>query len=374
MKIVVTGAAGLLGRHAAARVHARNRAAAFRGETEPFDLVRVDRATFADADRLRAALTGADVVLHFAGVNRASEEEIATGNPTIAEALVAGCRDTGASPHVVYADSTHSKGETVYGRSKRRAGEILAAAFPRYTGLILPHIFGELARPDYNNVTATFIDRVIRNEKPQVNASGRVQLLHAGAAADIALTAALDGTCGVVEPAGRDLSVVDLLETLTAFHDAYSNNTFPDLADPFDAALFNSYRQALYPDALRRPLKMNTDARGVLFEAARGGGGGQTFLSWTHPGITRGNHFHLNKVERFLVLKGDAVIRIRRVLDETVWELRVSGDEPTAVDMPTLHTHSIENVGDEPLLTLFWTHEVFDPAAPDTYADPVLRG
>ena len=121
-------------------------------------------------------------------------------------------------------------------------------------------------------------------------------------------------------------------------------------------------------------LKLNTDPRGTLFEAAKGGGGGQTFLSWTHPGVTRGNHFHLGKVERFLVLEGEAVIRIRRVLDDRLWEYTVSGAAPAAIDMPPLHTHSIENVGAGPLLTLFWTHDIFDPAAPDTYADPVLTG
>src|SRR5690606_3916510 len=136
-------------------------------------------------------------------------------------------------------------------------------------------------------------------------------------------------------------------ERLMAFHSAYSANLFPDLTDAFDLALFNSYRSALYTQHFSRPLKLHTDRRGTLFEASRSsGGGGQTFLSWTHSGITRGDHFHLGKVERFVVLEGEALIRIRRVLSERVWEYRVSGEAPAAVDMPTLHTHSIENVGD----------------------------
>ena len=91
------------------------------------------------------------------------------------------------------------------------------------------------------------------------------------------------------------------------------------------------------------------------------------------PGMTRGDHFHLNKVERFLVVQGEAMIRIRKVLSDEVWEYRVSGDAPAPVDMPTLHTHSIENTGDTELLTLFWTHDLFDPANPDTFADKVLK-
>lgn len=373
MKVVVTGAAGLLGWHTSARLHARNCAERFKGGEASLELAPLTRAQFADPLILRTALEGADAVLHFAGVNRGSDAEVSEGNPRIAEALAAACREAVVQPHIVYANSTHAAGDTLYGRSKRRAGEILADCTARYTDLVLPHIFGEGARPDYNNVTATFIDRVIAGSRPQVTSGAQVHLLHAGEAAELAIAAVLEGQCGRIQPAGRPTLVSDLLDQISSFHEAYSNNLFPDLSDPFDLALFNSYRTALYPAGFPRPLKLHTDPRGTLFEASRSsGGGGQTFLSWTHPGVTRGNHFHLSKVERFLVLEGEAVIRIRRVLDDRLWEYRVSGAEPAPVDMPTLHTHSIENTGDRPLLTLFWTQEIFDPAAPDTYADPVL--
>jgi len=373
VKIVVTGAGGLIGWHAAARLHARNCAARFRGETQPFELVRLDHAGFADPRQLREAMTGADAVLHFAGVNRASEEEVEHANPAIAQALDHACREVSAAPHIVYANSTHAAGDTPYGRGKRRAGEILSGGPGRYTNLILPHIFGECARPYYNNVTATFIDQVIKGEEPSVNPDGHVHLLHASAAAQAAIDAAIDGMEGDLVPTPRSTGVPELLGILQRFHASYEANIYPDLSDPFDLALFNSYRAALYPSAFPRALKLNTDKRGTLFEAVKGGGGGQTFLSWTETGVTRGDHFHLNKVERFLVLEGEAVIRIRRVLSDEVWEYRVSGENPAPVDMPTLHTHSIENVGGSRLLTLFWTHDIFDPAAPDTYADPVLR-
>ena len=113
-----------------------------------------------------------------------------------------------------------------------------------------------------------------------------------------------------------------------------------------------------------------------MYESVKGGSGGQTFLSTTGPGITRGDHFHIDKVERFLVVKGEAIIRVRKALSEEVWEYRVSGDRPAPVDMPTLHTHSIENVGDTELTTLFWTNMVFDPDSPDTcllYTSPSPR-
>lgn len=372
VKIIVTGAGGLLGWHASVHLHAANCAARFRGDAEPYDLVRLDRAGFSDPDTLRKALTGADAVLHFAGVNRAPDDVMEDANPAIARRLAEGCDAAGVRPHIVYANSTHAGSDTVYGRSKARAGEVLAASTDRYTNLVLPHIFGECARPDYNNVTATFIDRVIAGQAPEVNPDGRVHLLHAGAAARIAIDAAVEGQTGTIRPESRETPVPELLSLLQGFHSAYSANVYPALSEPFEVALFNSYRAALYPCGFPRPLTLNSDPRGTLFEAVKGGSGGQTFLSWTKPGITRGDHFHLAKVERFLVLEGQATIRIRRVFSDDVWSYEVSGAAPAPVDMPTLHTHSIENTGDAPLLTLFWTNEVFDPAAPDTFADPVL--
>ena len=372
MKIVITGARGLIGWHAAARAHAANCAAQFKGTAAPYDLVALDHAGFDDDAELQAAINGADAVLHFAGVNRAPDDVVEAANPAIARRLAEACNATESRPHIVYANSTHSASDTPYGRSKRIAGEILSGIGGRYCDLVLPHIFGEGARPRYNNVTATFIEAVIAGETPEINPEGRVSLLHAGAAAQAALDAITEGQTGTIRPVSRDIVVAELFGLLHRFHADYQSNTYPELKDPFIIQLFNTYRAALYPGGFPRSLKLNTDARGTLFEAVRGGGG-QTFLSTTKPGVTRGDHFHINKVERFLVVQGEALIRIRKVLSDEVWEYRVSGATPAPVDMPSLHTHSIENVGDTELLTLFWTHDLFDPAHPDTFADKVFK-
>ena len=374
MRILITGAHGLIGWHAHARLHAANCAAAFQSENKPFDIVALSHANFEDNNMLYESLIGVDVVLHFAGVNRATHDNIVeAANPAIAARLIASCQAVGCVPHIIYANSTHAALDTPYGRSKRQAGEMLAAFSPRYTDLVLPHIFGEGARPFYNNVTATLIAKLLSCEQPDVNPDGQVQLLHAGTAAQSAIDAALSGHSGLLTPEPRPMSVPALLAKLQEFHQSYSANIYPNLHDPFDLALFNSYRAASYPDGWPRPLKLNRDVRGTLFEAVKGRSGGQIFLSTTLPGITRGNHFHLNKIERFLVVQGDAIIRIRKVLSDEVWEYHVSGGTPAPVDMPTLHTHSIENVGDSPLLTMFWTHDLFDPQNPDTFVDRVLH-
>lgn len=372
LNIVVTGARGLLGWHAAARLHATNSAARFRGDPAPYALHMLDHAAFQDDGQLYAAVEHAGCILHFAGVNRASDAEIEQANPAIAQRLVDACRRSGKTPHVVYADTIHRDRDTAYGRSKRRAADVLSGLGAGFTDIIYPHIFGECARPRYNNVTATLIDVLLKGEQPELSPDGQVELLHAGAAAQLAIDAAVSGQSAEVRPEGRKLSIPALFDALKAIHGAYSDDLFPALSDDFTLQLFNSYRAATYPGGWPRALQLRSDARGTLFETAKGGGGGQTFLSWTHPGVTRGDHFHLEKVERFVVLQGEAVIRIRRVLTDELVEFSVSGKTPVAVDMPTLHTHSIENVGTEPLLTLFWAHEVFDPSNPDTFADKVL--
>lgn len=373
IRVVITGAGGLIGWHAHARLHAANCAASFKGLAKPFDVLALDHADFNDDAALQDAVSEAHVILHFAGMNRGPDDLVEAANPAIALRLAQAIDRTDGNPHVVYANSLHATRDTPYGRSKRRAEEILSNTAGGLTDLVLPHIFGEGARPFYNNVTATLIARILAGESPEVDPKGHVSLLHAGAAAQMAIDLGCAATGGKVAPKGHDIAVPALYEKLRGFHESYAQNLFPDLSDPFDRDLFNTYRSATYPAGWPRRLTQNTDARGTLFEAVKGGGGGQCFLSTTHPGVTRGDHFHLSKVERFLVLQGDAVIRMRKVLGNDLLEFNVSGDTPAPVDMPTLHTHSIENVGSGPLLTLFWTHDLFDPAKPDTFADRVLK-
>lgn len=366
-RVAVTGAGGLIGHHVRVRMHAANCAARHRGEAPPFKPVPLDRAAFGDDARLREALAGADLVIHLAGINRADDAELEDGNAALARRLAEALGS--GTPHLVYANSLHAAGDSPYGRGKRRAGEILGdwagRAGADYTNLTLPHIFGEGGRPFYNNVTGTFCHQAAHGEAPEIG-DGEVELLHAGAAAETLLSP------GTTRAEGRRMTVRALWDRIEGCHALYAAGIFPDVADPFDLALFNTYRAHLHPDGFPRRLTVHEDPRGSLFEAAKGGGGGQTFLSRTRPGVTRGDHFHLSKVERFLVIEGEATIRVRPVLSGDVWSCTVSGRAPAAVDMPTLHTHSIENTGPGPLITLFWANAIFDPADPDTYADPVL--
>ena len=365
MRLGITGSDGMLGWH-------------LRCYLKQFDDVEValaNRETFADSSALEAFVGDVDAIAHFAGQIRGSDEEIAATNPGLAERLVAACEARGVTPHVVYSSSTHIDGDSVYGASKRRAGDILAAwaerSGARFCNLVLPHVFGERTRPNYNSAVATFAHQLASGEEPVVNSAGKVELLHAQDVAARVLQICRDGETGTSREQGEPLGVSELAERLRHMASSYENLVIPDVRDKLELRLFNQYRQYLFPDFYPRTLQLNSDDRGDLVEVVKNLNGGQAFFSTTKPGITRGNHFHYNKIERFLVLQGQARIEIRQLFSDTVHAFDVSGDTPAFIDMPTLHTHNITNTGDTPLLTLFWAHEIFDPDAPDTVFEPV---
>lgn len=374
-KVIVTGCEGLLGRHAQAALQAENGAAGFRGEDLVWDIVAINKATFENKKTLTELVKDADLVLHFAGINRASDDEVEFGNIRIARILASALLETATSAHLIYANSTHAENDSPYGRGKATAALELEKwakdTNSKFTNTVLPHVFGEGAKPFYNNVTATLCQQLIEGQQPTINEGAAVELIHAGEIIDWMIGSFASKLTGAHRLPGKAISVSNLYSKLYEFNESRGADLFPALSSKFDVALFQTLQAHGFPSAFIRPLKLNSDQRGTLFEASKGGSSGQTFLSWTHPGVERGNHFHRYKVERFVVVHGQATIKMRHVLDDTVHVFEVSGDEPTAIDMPSLYSHNIVNTGKEPLLTMFWAHEIFNPTAPDTWACPV---
>lgn len=374
--ILVTGADGLLGRHARSLLAALNGAALFSGLKIPWDVREARRADFDDPDRLAVLAEGVSAVLHCAGVNRASDDEVEFGNGVIAEVLASALDRSAPRAQVVYLNSTHAKRDIPYGRGKAQAARILSERAARanalFTDIVLPHVFGEGGRPFYNSAAATLCRQVLDGQVPTIGEGAEVELVHAGEVVDVMLEHVATQQGGVHRVHGRRIAVRALYDQLLGFQELRAIDRFPDVFQRFDVALYNTLQAAGFPETSCTLLHQNRDARGTLFEAAKGGAGGQTFLSWTESGVERGNHFHRYKIERFVVLQGEATIRMRHVLDDTLHSFPVTGAEPIAIDMPTLYTHSILNTGNSPLLTMFWSHPIFDPKHPDTWAAPVL--
>ena len=361
--VALTGADGFLGHHTRA---------ALQELAVPVASFKVGDAF--DLDRAAAALSGTHRAVHLAGVNRATDTEVAEGNVIFARQFADALRRAEHPPAVVvFANSVQADNRTVYGTAKAAAADVLAAAAAgigaQFVDLRLPNLFGEHGRPFYNAVTSTFCTLLAEGGTPQVEQDRDLTLLHAQNAADLLVGSVAPDTQADLE---EHESVSGLLGRLTVIADTYRHGEIPDLSTSFDRDLFNTYRSYTVDRLLPFPLTRHADARGSFFEILRSHGGtGQSSFSTTVPGITRGDHFHRRKVERFTVLSGRARISLRQVFTGNVRHVDVDGDAPVAVDMPTMWAHRIANTGADTLFTSFWTDDIFDPARPDTIAEVV---
>lgn len=365
MRFAVTGADGFLGWHTRCAIRAR-------GD----ECVSIGRQAMSSAELLAQNLNGVDAVLHLAGVNRGDARAVRDENAWLAHRLTDAIDLARSRPAIVYANSIQSGNGSPFGDGKQAAADHLAqwsaSSGTPVVDVRVPNVFGEHGRPHYNSVVATFCDELAHGGRPSIIEDREIPLLHAQDAADTLLDLARQAEGGVVRPAGRLTKVSALLELLTEFAALYRSGDIPDLTDPLHLALFNTYRSFSFPEQFPLRVPIREDRRGHLFECVRGHGGqSHVFCSTTHPGITRGEHFHRRKVERFLVLDGLAEIALRRLFDDHVITFRVAGAEPAIVDMPTMWAHSITNIGDSDLLTLFWAHEILDPGRPDTHPEKV---
>jgi len=360
MRVAITGATGLLGWHTRCALHAAG-----------IDTLAIERTEWLDPAALGSALSGADVVIHAAGANRGDDADVGATNVALAQTLAKAISDMPDAPLVIYTNSTHIDRNTAYGRSKREAAAILDDATDRFADVVLPGIFGEHGKPYYNSVVSTFCDQLANGIELSVNDDARLELLHAQDVADLLLDIATSATTGVTRAPGTAIGVVALAERLTDLHTSYLGGVVPPIADHFDRALFNTMRSYRFPVHYPTALEPRHDQRGHLVELVKADTGGQMFFSTTKPDITRGNHYHRRKVERFVVVEGQANISLRRMFSDEVHSFDVDGASPVAIDMPTMHTHNITNTGSDGLTTVFWSDQIFDPEAPDTYGEVV---
>lgn len=353
MKILLTGASGFLGWHTRVRLDAL---------TE-HDVVPVTRDTWSELEQLAG---GCQAIIHVAGINRAADDELEDGNLALAQDVARAARSAGVS-RIVFANSIQAERDNAYGRGKASAAKALSDSGAEVVDVLLPNLFGEYGRPGYNSFVATFAHAVAQDTPPAEVTDNPVNLLHVQDAAQ-ALIDALDRPRGQVRPVGHDTTVVKVLAKLQAFRETYRTGDIPALTNDFEVNLFNTLRGALFPQGYPLVLTPHSDDRGRLVETVRSHGGqGQTFVSTTRSGITRGEHYHLGKIERFVVLGGQARISLRKVFTDEVIDFDVDGENPAAIDMPTMWIHNITNTGDGELLTQFWTHTLFDPEHPDTF-------
>lgn len=369
MKIGITGSNGFIGWHL--RCYLKTRC-------DVQEVRLAGRENFSSDENLCQFVSGLDCIVHLAGVNRAEPEELVNGNSKPAEQLVDALVTTNSTPVIIYSSSVQAldPDASSYAKGKAVVSQIFGAwakeVGGRLINLIIPHVFGEYGRPQYNSAVATFSHQLVNSEIPSIHNDGQLELVHVQDLAEKIISLYEDGMSGDVRIDGYKTGVVEVINKLQNLHNVYlDDGQIPDLSQPFERCLFNTLRGAIQNNMRLCKIEKHQDDRGWLVETVKANSGGQCFVSTTRPGITRGNHFHRRKVERFFVLQGKACIKLRKLFTDEVISYDLDGEAPAFIDIPTLHTHNITNVGDTELITLFWSDEFFDPDNSDTYFEEV---
>jgi len=384
MKILVTGARGFVGRNLCAELgNIRD------GKERSFGSLKIDEIFEFDVDSDPALLDGycqrADFVFNLAGVNRPKEQsEFMTGNFGFASLLLDTLKKYGNSSPVMISSSTQAALDNPYGESKK-AGEELMFSYSKETGAKVlvyrfPNLFGKWCRPNYNSAVATFCHNIAHDLPVTIsNRENQLTLLYID---DLVteMVHALKGEehregsyCYV--PTVHDTTLGQIVDLLHSFKEGRTKLEVPDMSDEFAKKLYSTYLSYLPEDQFSYPIKMNVDERGSFTEIIRTPERGQFSVNISKPHITKGNHWHHSKNEKFVVVSGKGVIRFRKIgdPDAKVIEYFVNGEKIEVVDIPTGYTHNIENLGERDMVTFMWANEAFNPEKADTFFEKVKR-
>ena len=370
MKIGITGQNGFIGYHLLQTI---------KFTQEDSSIVPFERSFLNDSKALGSFVSSCDVIVHLAGVNRSeTDEQVYDDNIKINSLLKKALIGANFKGHLLFASSSQENGGSIYGKAKKESRVLLENTINslggKFTGLIIPNVFGPFCKSNYNSFVSTFCSKILNNETPEVIHDANLPLLYVGNLIEQILEVIRDPKGSLIEiRPDLEVKVTKVLGLLNTFKDSYlDSNTIPSLQTPFELQLFNTFRSYLDIEN-RNPslLEKHSDQRGFFSEIIRTDIGGQFSYSTTLPGITRGNHFHTRKIERFIVIGGKAKISLRKIGSTVVHEILLDGEKPSYVDMPIWYTHNIRNTGTTPLITAFWINEAYNPEDADTYFENV---
>jgi len=369
LRVGITGMVGFVGSHLRDSLKQR-------GDIE---VLPFEDSYYQNPDAFMDFVKKADVIVHLAGVNRDEPQVVYQKNIELMQKLLEFADAAGSKPYILFSSSTQVEKDNEYGRGKKRAMELLAEWTEKNkasaVSMIVPNVFGDSGRPFYNSVIATFCHQITHNEQPTIIQDGKFSLIYINYLVDDIYNLIKNRKDGYrveyLKPR-VEIKVSEILAMLNKFKDFYYNTGMvPEIKSDFERDLYNTFITYMNTADWQRKLKLNTDARGSFVEVFKYEKSGQVSFSTTKPGITRGNHYHIRKNEKFCVVSGQASIKLRRIGTDKVIEYKVSGDEPSWVEMPIYYTHNITNIGDAELVTLFWINEHFNPNDPDTFYEEV---
>lgn len=381
MKVLITGANGFIGKNLVAELKNIRDGKAKRADlTNELEILEFDVDT--DKSLLDEFCKDCDFVFNLAGVNRPqNEDDFMSGNFGFASDLLNTLKKYNNTCPVMLSSSIQAVLQNSYGKSKK-AGEELFFEYGRETGAKVlvyrfPNVFGKWCRPNYNSAVATFCSNIANGLPITVNDRNHKMTLVYIDDVVFELINALSGNeskdgdfCFV--PTEYNITLGEIADLLYSFKESRETKAVPDMTDgSFSKKLYSTYLSYLPADKFSYPLKMNTDNRGSFTEILRTANNGQFSVNISKPGITKGQHWHHTKNEKFLVVSGNGVIRFRKIGEDKVYEYFVSGEKLEVVDIPVGYTHNIENLGNTDMVTFMWCNECFDPNRPDTFFEEV---
>lgn len=376
MKVGITGQSGFIG------THLFN----YFGLKEGIERIPFEDTYFEDKSALESFVKNCDVIVHLAAMNRNSDPQVIYNtNIDLVQNLILACENTNSSPHILFSSSTQEERDNYYGKSKydgRKLFENWAKRNDaRFTGLIIPNVFGPFGNPYYNSFIATFCHQLTHGEQPKIDVDGEVELIYIGELVKVFFEKIKDKGTKTKDieieeynvPFTTEVKVSKVLSLLEKYKSNYfEKGIIPNLDNEFEKNLFNTFlcyidHKTFFPFNVSK----HSDERGSFVELIKLNSGGQVSFSTTKPGITRGNHFHTRKAERFAVIKGKAKIELRKIGTEKILSFELDGEDPSFVDMPIWYTHNITNIGNEELYTIFWINEYYNEYDTDTYFEKV---
>ncbi|AKG73458.1 NAD-dependent epimerase/dehydratase family protein [Salinicoccus halodurans] len=370
MNILITGANGFVGKNLSAELE----------QNTNYIVYKITRET--TEETFEEYCKKADFVFHLAGVNRPkNEKEFMTGNLDFTVKLVNELKKHDNFAPVLITSSIQAELDNPYGKSKK-AGEDIVFEYGGNNKVKtfvyrLPNLFGKWCRPNYNSVVATFSHNIANGLPIRIdNPDAKIKLLYIDDLINEFKLAMEDkekrnteGYCEVENV--LEVTLDDVVKTLNSFKQSREDKFIPNMEDSFTKKLYSTYLSYLSENDFSYELKMNKDNRGSFTEFIKNVDRGQVSINISKPGITKGNHWHHTKNEKFLVVSGEGVIRFRKYGEEKVIEYLVNGNKLEVVDIPTGYTHNIENLGETDMVTVMWVNEMFDPNNPDTYYEEV---
>ena len=371
IKVGITGVNGFIGWHLKQRLLYTS---------DKYEIIHFERDFFDSEKKISNFLKKCNVLVHLAAVNRHKKiDYIYEENVRISQILINSLIKIKSKPKIILASSIQEKLDNEFGKSKRKVRSLFEEFGLKYktsiSSLIIPNVFGPFCKPNYNSFVSTFCHGVLHKKQINIENNRGIDLLYIDQLIEV-FTKSIDELCNkstfsiekIEQFKTSNIDIKEVYNKILIFKKEYfDNGTIPNLNKKIDLDLFNTFRSFIPLNHFPKKLKKHEDHRGFFSELIKTNSEGQTSVSVSFKNIERGNHFHTRKIERFYILRGKALVQLRRVDTDEIYDIKLSSNENNYLDIPIWYTHNLVNIGNDEMYSVFWISEHFNQDDPDTF-------